>query len=593
MVLNRLRKWPVGSKHGRLSSLRRRWHEQRLANPLELGKHGLPPGVEEIAVLSTHHQEKELPVFERFEGVTSALWNLPRSLTLVAAPDELGQPCELLLIKREVFENIEEKDLSPFLWKRLEEKFLVHELPTLLCENRLFRNLFYESDITDWPGFMTMLRGVDGAALDSLDWLRSLLKPEFKEWLVTDSAQNPDDRGVRYRVLSAINEMLKRRDVLNSAIWPDDVEQKVGAFLQSRDVKEILENAVIHLNHLLVETAFGPAIVAPGGDCPPLEREEFEALLDDLRTGAAEGVLLRHFGHETVIFEQGQPADALHLIITGKVRVTQSKGGDPFLVNQLERFGFFGVSCLEPGANHKTTVTAVSTEVHTVAFTGAALDVLRNHPFLKNKLAGEYERIRLRDQLLESTERLPPAQPSEETASKLLAGSNLLRIDMDLCTRCDQCVAACAEAHDGVPRFHRANPELRFGKWEIARACAHCDDAPCQHVCPVGAITFLDDGVVQLHRSRCIGCESCPPACPFDAIEMVPPRFKPLQFGDLKITDTAPNEPDLIANKCDLCLTVSRDPPCVVSCPYGAAQRGAPRDLFPGIKSWADVLTVS
>jgi Fe-S-cluster-containing hydrogenase component 2 len=289
----------------------------------------------------------------------------------------------------------------------------------------------------------------------------------------------------------------------------------------------------------------------------------------------------------------GKPSDALRLIIAGKVRVTQSHGGDPILVNQLERFGFFGVSSLEPGASHTATVTAASTEVHTVEFTGAALEVLRNHLFLKKKLAGESERIRLRDQLLQTTERMPPAEPSELTASKLLAGSNLLRIDMDLCTRCDQCVAACAEAHDGVSRFHRANPDLRFGKWEIARACVHCDDAPCQHVCPVGAITFLDDGIVQLHRSRCIGCESCPPACPFNAIEMVPPRFQPFSFGGLKITDRAPNEPKQIANKCDLCLTVNRDPPCVVSCPYGAAQRGAPRELFPGIKSWAEVLKVS
>src|SRR5262249_20301401 len=158
---------------------------------------------------------------------------------------------------------------------------------------------------------------------------------------------------------------------------------------------------------------------------------------------------------------------------------------------------FFGVSCIEPDALRSATVRAV-TSVNAVALDRTAVWLLMTrYPALGRKLRGERERMRRRDAMMTSLDHHPPAEPPEEIASKLVVAGNLLRIDMDRCTRCDQCVRACAEAHDGIPRFVRSNPSHRFGRWEVAAACVHCREAPCQNACPVGAIAYLDDGTVQ------------------------------------------------------------------------------------------------
>ena len=47
--------------------------------------------------------------------------------------------------------------------------------------------------------------------------------------------------------------------------------------------------------------------------------------------------------------------------------------------------------------------------------------------------------------------------------------------------------------------------------------CMHCQDPPCQKVCPTGA-TYMDDrGLVLIDQTKCIGCRACMVACPYEA----------------------------------------------------------------------------
>jgi Fe-S-cluster-containing hydrogenase component 2 len=283
------------------------------------------------------------------------------------------------------------------------------------------------------------------------------------------------------------------------------------------------------------------------------------------------------------VYAQGDPADALYLILDGRVRIVLGHAaGGRSVVNYLDANGYFGEGCVQPDSVRKATVEA-HTRVHLLRIDRTAVArLLDQYPGLGDRMRRESNRFRARDEDVRAGRRPAPDDPPPDIAGKLMLATNLLRIDMDLCTRCDQCVRACAEAHDDRPRFHRANPSLRFGKWEIAAACAHCADAPCLEACPVGAITILDRKAVQILRNRCIGCEACVPACPFDVIDMYPAASK---------FDTAnPDKLDekMVASKCDLCLTPpGKDPPCVASCPYDAARRGTPEELFPDIKGQA------
>ncbi len=133
-------------------------------------------------------------------------------------------------------------------------------------------------------------------------------------------------------------------------------------------------------------------------------------------------------------------------------------------------------------------------------------------------------------------------------------------VDLNLCMGCKACEVAC-KVENEVPL---SSWRLRVKYIDIGSfpntsreftplRCNHCESAPCERICPVSALHYLENGIVNIDSSRCIGCAGCMMACPYGAIYMDPE------------TNTA--------DKCTYCahrIEGGLMPACVVACPVEA-----------------------
>jgi Fe-S-cluster-containing dehydrogenase component/CRP-like cAMP-binding protein len=265
--------------------------------------------------------------------------------------------------------------------------------------------------------------------------------------------------------------------------------------------------------------------------------------------------------NEPVIAQQGDYPNGVFLVRAGFARVTQKFGAGQRTLNYLGAGTHFGLAEIAHNWRKPAEPVSLQYSLRALGYTHVLIVPTSVMEEIVLPTARELP------ELAAVAEPLPTDMMEFITEGRYFNGTAAMLIDLDRCTRCDDCVRACAATHDNNPRFLRHGPTS--GRVMIANACMHCADPVCMIGCPTGAIhRNAFGGQVVINQATCVGCQICANNCPYDAIRMVEIRDETGAFmadKDFK--------PILKATKCDLCATQYGGPACARACPHDALIR--------------------
>jgi MoCo/4Fe-4S cofactor protein with predicted Tat translocation signal len=295
-----------------------------------------------------------------------------------------------------------------------------------------------------------------------------------------------------------------------------------------------------------------------------------------LKVTNGEVVKLRGSGPEVaapVWIAPGQADDSITLHLGyGRRRaghVGSGVGSNAYLLRTTDRPWITSVDVQKTGATHQL----VTTQHHHI--------MGKEGEQIEEESVAARQRSLVRAATLEEFQKDPnfAREVSDENAPSMYPGFKYdgnawgMAVDLNSCIGCNACVVAC-QSENNIPvvgkdqvsrgremQWIRVDTYFEGGlqnpqTYNEVVLCMHCENAPCEYVCPVGATVHSPEGLNEMIYNRCVGTRYCSNNCPYKVrrfnfelfADWETPSLKPLRNPDVSVRSRG------VMEKCTYCV---------------------------------------